>query len=98
MCLLCLEAEEIHSHVLHCSIKRARKHHTNDLNTLDQGLININTHTDLITLMHLSLWLGLLALDLSGYPEKNVFETQLQQQKEIGWGFFVLGFWSTGWR
>ena len=39
-----------------------------------------------------------MALDPSGHPEENALTALVQQQKDIGWEFFTLGFWSTGWR
>ena len=85
--------------MLLCRCPRTVEYRDIRVQELEDQLVSLNNHTDLVTL----ICLGTKAvgesvlLDVSGHPKEISLRKLIDEKNKIGWSFFLMGFWLQGW-
>ena len=75
LCPLCSNTQETHQHVLTWPSPLAKENRQELLNTLEEGLINIDAHPDLATVVHQGVQqISNLVMDATGHSEEENFQ------------------------
>ena len=74
-------------------------HWSQQLQLLEENLVENNTHPDLVTIIVCSAHTvkGQVMFDIDRHPEAERMRLLLEEQKKVGWYFFLMRFWSRKW-
>ena len=81
--------------IIHCKTLCVLENREGLCEILEEQLLQINTHTDLVTIIKQDTHsvLARLLIDVIDHPDVDLLQDLLQLQNNIGWFPFLMVFW-----